>query len=103
MAKKRKNYSPAKKVQILKKHLVDRIPLSDICDQYDLHPTVFYRWQKAFFENGASAFEKHKDNAKIRLEKKVNALEQKLTKESILVRNDSMKVLKEFEEIDYVD
>ena len=55
MAKKRKNYSPAKKVQILKKHLVDRIPLSDICDQYDLHPTVLYRWQKAFFENGASA------------------------------------------------
>ena len=43
MAKKRKNYSPDQKVQILKKHLVDRIPLSDVCDQYDLHPTVFYR------------------------------------------------------------
>ena len=82
MAKKRKNYSPDQKVQILKKHLVDRIPLSDICDKYDLHPTVFYRWQKAFFENGASAFEKRKDNAKIRLEKKVNALEQKLTKKN---------------------
>ena len=50
MAKKRKNYLPDQKVQILKKHLVDRIPLSDICDQYDLHPTVFYRWQSSVKE-----------------------------------------------------
>lgn len=30
-------------------------------------------------------------------------LEEKLKKESDLVKNDSMSVLKEFEEIDYVD
>ena len=48
MAKKRNYYSPDQKVQILKKHLVDRIPLSDICDKYDLHPTVFYQYGKFY-------------------------------------------------------
>lgn len=52
MRKQRKNYTPQEKVFILKRHLVDRIPVSDLCDQYDLQPNVFYRWQKEFFENG---------------------------------------------------
>jgi len=25
--------------------------------KWDMQPTVFYRWQKEFFENGAAAFE----------------------------------------------
>lgn len=80
MAQKRKKYTPEQKVQIIKKHLIDRVPLSDLCDQYGLHPTVFYRWQKTFFEKGAQAFNHRKDTDKIRLEKKVNSLEAKLSK-----------------------
>ena len=80
MSQKRKKYTPEQKVQILKKHLVDRVPLSDLCDQYGLHPTVFYRWQKAFFENGAQAFSQRKDTDRVRLEKKIDSLEAKLSK-----------------------
>lgn len=74
MSKKRKNYTPEQKVAILKRHLVDRVPVSDICDQYDLHPTVFYRWQKAFFENGAAAFETQKNQKQHKLLKKIDTL-----------------------------
>ena len=80
MSKKRKKYTPEQKVQILKKHMVDRVPVSDLCDQYGLHPTVFYRWQKAFFENGAAALENRKNTKKSQLENKVSALESKLVK-----------------------
>lgn len=41
MSKKRKNYTPEEKVRILKKHLAEKVPVSDLCDQYGLHPTVF--------------------------------------------------------------
>ena len=78
MPRKRKNYSPEEKVAILKKHFLEQVLVSDLCDQYDLHPTVFYRWQKEFFENGALAFEKRKDTRTTNLEKKVAALENKL-------------------------
>jgi len=80
MKKKRTKYTPEQKVAILKKHLVDKIPLSDLCDEYDLHPTVFYRWQKMFFENGAAAFKNDKDSATSELQKKVAGLETKLSK-----------------------
>ena len=50
MARKRKNYTLEQKVMILKKHLLEKVPVSDLCDQYDLHPNVFCRWQKQFFE-----------------------------------------------------
>ena len=80
--RKRKNYSPEEKVTILKRHLVDQIPVSDICDQYNLHPTVFYRWQKQFFENGVLAFQNQKDSKFSKLERKVNALEEKLGKKN---------------------
>jgi transposase len=35
---------------------LDKVPISDLCDELGLQPTVFYRWQKEFFENGAAAF-----------------------------------------------
>ncbi len=61
MRKKRHNYTPEEKVAILKRHLVEQVPISDLCDKYQLQPTVFCHWQKQFFENGAAAFTQGKD------------------------------------------
>jgi transposase len=57
MKKHRKHYTPEEKVAILRRHLLEKEPISKLCDELGLQPTVFYRWQKEFFENGASAFE----------------------------------------------
>ena len=57
MRKQRKNYTAEEKVAILRRHLLDKEPISKLCDELGLQPTVFYRWQKQFFENGAAAFE----------------------------------------------
>jgi transposase len=85
MKKKRHNYTPDEKVIILKRHLIDKIPVSDICDQYNLQPTVFYRWQKEFFENGAAAFNKPKSRQEKMSTKRIQALEKKLqTKNEVL-------------------
>ena len=57
MKKTRKRYTAQEKVAILRRHLVDKEPVSKLCDELALQPTVFYRWQKEFFENGAAAFQ----------------------------------------------
>jgi transposase-like protein len=57
MSNKRKNYSAQEKVRLLRLHLIEKEPVSDICDRLRLNPNVFYRWQKVFFENGAAAFD----------------------------------------------
>jgi len=80
MANKRRAFTAEDKVAILRRHLLDGVAVSDLCDEYGLNPTVFYRWQKAFFENGAAAFESRKggDARERRLEQVIEALSAKL-------------------------
>jgi len=82
MSKKRKNYTPEEKVGILKQHLLEKVAVSDLCDQHGLHPTVFHRWLKEFFENGALAFQKRRDSQTLRLQRKLSRLEGKLAKKN---------------------
>ena len=78
MAATRKHFSSEQKVKIIKMHLVEGIPLSDLCDRNGIHPSVFYRWQKAFFERGYLAFE-NSDSKKSNAEKKITTLKQEIT------------------------
>ncbi len=80
--RKRRKHTPEQKVAVLKRHLLEQTPISDLCDEYDLHPTVFNRWLKAFFENGPRAFEPSKNSSTARLEKKISELESKITKKN---------------------
>jgi transposase-like protein len=78
MRKTRSDYTGEEKVALLKRHLVEGTAVSEICDKYNLRPTVFYRWQKEFFENGASAFRREKRIANKTQESKIARLEAKI-------------------------
>ncbi len=82
MANKRKKFSPEQKVKLLRLHLIEKEPVSDICDRHGLAPNVFYRWQKMFFENGAAAFAQSDvrgtDNGVKKLERHIAQLKSKL-------------------------
>jgi len=82
MANKRKKFSPEEKVRLLRLHLIEKEPVSDICDRHGLNPNVFYRWQKIFFENGAAAFSQagngRKDSRSKKLERQNAQLKSKL-------------------------
>ena len=81
MRKSRKNYTPKEKVAILRRHLVEKEPVSNICDKYQLQPTVFYRWLNQFFDNGGSAFESSAPDKVLDVkQKRIEQLEKKLKK-----------------------
>jgi transposase len=85
MKKQRKHYTPEEKVAILRRHLLEQVPISELCDKQGLQPTVFYRWQKEFFENGAAAFQpKARPNHSAEQER-IAYLEKKIqTKDEVL-------------------
>ena len=88
MKTNRRKFSAQQKVQILRQHLVEKVPISGVCDQNGIQPTQFYQWQKVFFENGAAAFEKSSDKRNGILN---NKLEQKLSRlESKLANKDEV-------------
>ena len=82
---KRRHFTPSDKVTILRRHLVDRVAVSDLCDEYDLHPTLFYRWQKEFFENGEAAFKKQHSSEQKQAAERITQLEEKLSQKNEVV------------------
>jgi transposase-like protein len=54
--------------------------ISELCEKYHIHPTLFYQWQKTFFENGAAAFERERPRSQSlgKEQEKINRLETKL-------------------------
>lgn len=78
MKKTRKHYTPDEKVAILRRHLLDKEPISKLCDEQGLQPTVFYRWQKEFFENGAAAFQTKARSTQAAEQERIAYLEKKI-------------------------
>ena len=75
----RRQYTPEQKVAILREHLLEHTAVSDLCDKHKIHPTLFYQWQKAFFENGAAAFAGRRPRPQGSTEQvKIERLESKL-------------------------
>ena len=86
MSNERKHHTSEEKVTILRRRLIDRVPVSNLCDEYQLHPTMFYRWLKQFFENGAAAF-----GPPPRTDKQVEVREQRIAfLEAKLKRKDEV-------------
>ena len=80
MDRQRKHYTPEEKVAILRRHLLDKVPVSGLCEEIRLKPTVFYCWQKEFFEHGASAFRREDGRQDHRPQQQIEALQAKLRK-----------------------
>jgi transposase len=85
MRKERRQISAQDKVAMLRRHLVDRVPVSDLCDEHQIQPAQFYQWQKQFFENGAAAFGKSGRQKRDLQAERIAALEQKLVQKNEVV------------------
>ncbi len=91
---KRKQYSPEEKIGILRKHLPEGAAISDLCDQYGMDPSLFYRRQKELFESGRLVFQKGTGSEKEKLEKKISYLEQKPAKKNEVLSEEEHVALK---------
>lgn len=85
----RRKFSSEEKVKLLKRHLVEGEKISDLCKEYDIHPTHFSKWKKDFFEKSMNVFD-NVSNKTTTKDKLIEKLEAKLT-----VKNDVLSELME--------
>jgi transposase-like protein len=80
MSEPRRHFSGAQKLAILREHLLEKVPLSEVCRKHEIQPTLFYLWQKKLFEDGASVFESRAASTRQQAdeEKKIAAIQSKL-------------------------
>jgi transposase-like protein len=84
MSKPRRHFAGTEKVAILKRHLLDKVLVSDLCDELDLYPNQFYAWLKEFFENGHAAFDNGRKARAVEdgKDKRIEHLEAKLVRKN---------------------
>jgi transposase len=84
MNSERRHLTPQEKIAALKRHLLEGVPVSTLCDQLGIAPTLFYRWQKELFENGHSLFENGRKAKAVEdaNQARIQQLEAKLTRKN---------------------
>ena len=88
MSASRRRFERGKKATILKRYLVDKVPISDLCDEYGIQPNQVYQWQATLFENAATLFQQASARAKAEAaasEEKVARLEAKLQQKNEVI------------------
>lgn len=79
----RRHFTAEQKAAILKEHLLDKKPVSEVCERHGLAVSLFYLWQREFFENAHLALgkngrrDKHADDTQ---QKKIEHLEAKIVR-----------------------
>jgi transposase len=88
MSRERKTWGGAEKLAILRQYLVEKVPISDLCDRHGIQPSQVYQWQALLFEHGAAAFDRkpgrqpHAEGAK---DRKIAHLETKLAQKNEVI------------------
>jgi len=54
ITKQHERPTPEEKVAILRWHLLDKVPVSTVCQQAALRPSHFQQWHKQFLGNAAA-------------------------------------------------
>jgi transposase-like protein len=80
----RRNFSPEEKVAIVKRHLLEGVPISSLCDELNISPNLFYLWQRQLFENAHRAFENGRKPRAVEeaKDRKIEQLEAKLQRKN---------------------
>lgn len=83
--KPRRSFTAEQKAALLRRHHVEKVPVSQLCEENDLQPSLFYYWQKQLFENAVSALQPPAAPRSKELEAKVEALEKQVAKKDQVI------------------
>ena len=82
----RRHHTPEQKATLVRRHLVDKVPVSQICNENELQPSVFYDWLRQFEAHAHAAFAAPARSSREReLEAKVAALEARLARKDAVI------------------
>ncbi len=81
MSKPRRYFTSEKKAQIVRRHLADKVAVSDLADEFGVQPSQVHTWVKQVLDQAEKAFDRlgsprGKEKAKAA---KIAQLEEKLT------------------------
>ena len=58
MSRARNYFTAEKKARIVRRHLADNVPVSDLADEFGVQPSQIHMWVKQVFDQAEKAFER---------------------------------------------
>ncbi len=85
--RRRRNFSPEEKAAILRRHLGDKVAVSDLSEEYGIQPSLLYQWQRQLLDHAAVVLQptRRTDRREARLQEKVETLEARLQKKDSVI------------------
>ena len=78
MTKERRHWSAEEKTKLLRRHLIEKIPISKICEEAKLAPSLFHKWQEQLFLNAPLALADRRAPDRSLDQQRIEKLEQKI-------------------------
>ncbi len=78
VSRERRHWTVDEKIKLLRRHLIEKVPISNICDEAHLAPSVFHRWQEQLFLNASLALEGTRRPERGPEQQRIEKLEQKI-------------------------
>ena len=87
MSRSRRHFTPEQKAEVVRRHLSDKVPVSNLADELKVQPTQIHLWIKHLLDHAATVFERPADNRRAddAKDRRITQLEQKLVKKNEVV------------------
>jgi transposase len=95
MKKERRSWSADDKTRVLRRHLIEKVPISKLCEEEKVAPSMYHRWQEQLFQNAGLALEgkrtdRHPEQQRIeKLEHKIRQKDEVLAE--LMVEHIALK------------
>lgn len=83
----RRRHTAEQKAELLRQHIVDKKPVSEICNEAQIQPSLFYTWQRelltgapSLFSNGRRSSSREKE-----LEEQLSRLKARVTRKDQII------------------
>jgi len=89
MRKSRRHFSSEFKANVVRRHVSDKVPVSDLAAELDVQPSLIHLWVKQVLDQAEKAFERSKSRRQNKLEdeksQRIAQLEAKLANKNEVI------------------
>ncbi len=82
----RRRHTAEQKAELLRQHVVEKKPVSEVCNEAEIQPSLFYTWQRELLAGAPSLFGTRRSPSREKeLEEKVSRLEARVARKDQII------------------
>ena len=86
MSKGRRRHTAEQKAELLRQHVAEKKPVSEVCNEAKIQPSLFYTWQRELLAGAHTVFSfRRAPSREKELEEKLSRLEAKVARKDQII------------------